>query len=575
MQKKIKKIFNLVLVFIILITPNMILAQDDIVNKECKLFDEVEYFPIGDERGNSVLTKKELKRECNVTLETDGRCIRWEEKDVKYNIDPSKYNTFKSNNYNGALGSVLAAIGAYDQIGHLWSGWKGYCVIGTKYDFSWAKDPMFWASLVMSTVMEGSEEGGFLDGTDVADSVNDMYSSVGNAWEDLAKSIGFDNIPEAFGKCLVAAGVDMGKNVYEYFTDNDDKDDCDPVDEFCDEDTKELEEDSVITLSEEDYNDLLAQNPEYEKYLVIIKTEDGILTLRFKKPHELPDIDKKSQEEIEKAKKKLKKMKFMISTGITAIKMAACGFTGGSIGGNADYGTTNVGNRFSLKDGIGMGINALPADWLGPYGALIKGALKVVLEFLNSFKDLDTCHNEKDAKEEGSRHLKTYESLPYNLCVFTKKDCAQKEFFGGGCGLDAYHYCCYDQILTKILVAQIKAQLGRDWAHCTGITLRDLNFVSFRQCTQDDMKAGFDGTKIVLKYDEDDELVSPSGWTDAKWLESFQHKRKCIDLTEFKEQLEATLNQDIDWTDFDRIFEDVNTIDNTYYDEKAAERNGE
>ena len=179
------------------------------------------------------------------------------------------------------------------------------------------------------------------------------------------------------------------------------------------------------------------------------------------------------------------------------------------------------------------------------------------MEFINSFKHIDTCNDEEDAKEAGSRHLKTYQTLPYNLCQFTEKTCAQKKFLGGGCGLHAFHYCCYDQMLTKILVAQIKAQLGRDWAHCTGITLRDLNFVSFRQCTKEDMKAGFDGTKIVLEYDEDDNLVSPAGWSDAKWLESFQHKRKCIDLTEFKKYLEATFSQDIDFSDFDRIFTDT------------------
>jgi hypothetical protein len=181
----------------------------------------------------------------------------------------------------------------------------------------------------------------------------------------------------------------------------------------------------------------------------------------------------------------------------------------------------------------------------------------VVLEFATSFKNIDTCLNEDDAKEAGSRHQKTQETLPYNLCQPTKEICVQEKFFGGGCGLDGFFYCCYDQMLTKILVAQIKAQLGRDWAHCTGITLRDLNFVSFRQCTATDMADGFDGTKILLKYDEDDKLVSPAGWDSSKWQGSFQHKHKCIDLTEFKEYLEATFSQDIDFSDFDAIFQDV------------------
>ena len=44
---------------------------------------------------------------------------------------------------------------------------------------------------------------------------------------------------------------------------------------------------------------------------------------------------------------------------------------------------------------------------------------------------------------------------------------------------------------------------------------------------------------------------------DAKWLDSFQHKKKCIDLTEFKQYLESTFSQDIDFSDFDRIFQDT------------------
>ena len=76
------------------------------------------------------------------------------------------------------------------------------------------------------------------------------------------------------------------------------------------------------------------------------------------------------------------------------------------------------------------------------------------------------------------------------------------------------------------------------------------------------MKAGFDGTKVVLKFNTDGKLESPAGWTDSKWLESFQHKRKCLDLTEFKNYLESTFSQDIDFSDFDSIFQDMKTQKN-------------
>ena len=528
-----------------------------VVKQECVYSGETDYFPVGDERGHSVLTKKEIHRDCNITISTQGPCKEWEEKTSTWYLDPSKYNTYQSNNNAGAMGEILATIGAYDQIGHLWSGWKGYCESGTKYDFSWASDPMFWASMAMSVVMEGSAEGGFLHGTSVGNAMNSVTKAAGSAWKGLGAKVGL-KLSESFGKCLVSAGVDMASATYNYFAD-DDPVGCDPIDEFCEEENNNLSEDSVMTIDQSQYDDLIADNPEFAEYIVILGEEEGILTIRFKNPNEMPDSENKSQEEMEKLREKMKNMQFAISAGMTAIKMAACGLSGGKTGTSPSMGASDTGERFSVKDGVGMAINALPAQWLGPYGALIKAGLMIALEFATSFQHINTCNDEEDAKAAGSRHLKTYQSLPYNLCRLTMKTCAQKKFIGSGCGLDAYHYCCYDQVLTKVLIAQIKAQLGRDWAHCTGITLRDLNFVSFRQCTDQDKQAGFDGTSIVLRYNEDGDLVSPAGWNDAKWLESYQHKKKCVDLTEFKQYLEATFSQDIDFSDFDAIFQDMNS----------------
>lgn len=528
------------------------------ISEVCNSSGESEYFPIGDERGMSVLTKKEVNRDCNLTIETQGACKKWEEKPVNYNIKPSDYNTYRSENHESALGSILAIMGAYNQLEHLWSGWKGYCEKGTKTDFSWASDPMFWASLAMSTMMSSMQTAGttggsnqFLSNSSLANSYNSMSSSAASGWNSIASGVGM-KVGESFGKCAIAAGVDMASNLYGYFK-GDDIEPCDPVDEFCNQGgDSSTQESDIMTIDQQQYDDLIAQHPEAAEQIIILDEENGILSIRFKQTSDVPGTEAMTQDELQKLQEKMKNIQFGISTAVVASKLATCAATDGAIGTISSMGSSDSDPSFSVKDGIGMTLNAIPAQYLGPYGALIKAALAIVLEFATSFKSINTCDDEEDATAAGTRHKKTQESLPYNLCKQTSQTCAEKAFLSDSCGLDAFHYCCYDQLLTRVLVEQLKAQLGRDWAHCTGITLRDLNFVSFRQCTDYDKTFGVDGAKVVLKYNSDGDLTNPY---DPKT--SYQYVRKCIDLTEFKEYLNTTFNQEIDMSDFDSIFDDM------------------
>lgn len=524
------------------------------INEVCSVSGEIDYFPIGDERGTSVLTKKEINRDCNLTIETQGACKKWETKNTTFELRPSDYDTYRSENHESALGSIMAIMGAYNQLEHLWSGWHGYCETGTKTDFSWASDPMFWASLAMSTMMSGMEKGQFLADTEMAQSYNAFSASAGSGFNSMAAGTGM-KVGANFGKCLVASGVDMAANMYNYFGGDSGDGDCDPIDEFCggSGSLSNTQESDIMTLDQQQYDDLIAQHPEAADQIVILDEENGILSVRFKQPSETEGSEAMNQEEMKKLQQKIKDTQFLISTAVVTMKMAACVGTGGKTGTTSNQDTQSGDpSRFSTKDGISMALNAIPAQYLGPYGALIKAALAIVLEFATSFKSVDTCNDEEDASAAGTRHKKTQESLPYNLCKLTSTSCAEKDFFGSGCGLDAYDYCCYDQLLTRILVEQLKAQLGRDWKHCTGVSLRDLNYVSFRQCTDHDKTFGVDGAKATQNYNVDGELTNPYNPT-----ESFQYQRKCIDLTEFKDYLSTTFNQDVDFSDFDNIFSDI------------------
>lgn len=535
-----------------------------------------QFFPVGDERGNSVLVKEEVHQTCTLSIKTQGACLEWETKTENNDLSGTNYNSFRSSNFEDAFGSLLAVMSAYDQLEHLWSGWHGYCEKGTKHDFSWASDPFFWASLMAQVIMDGSAKpteintgsidfgsniakessmssGGFLYDTTIGQSYNNMMGNLDSMWSSLGSSLGM-KLGENMGKCLMAAGLDMASALYSGFTNNPNENYCDPVDEFCDDEMQTTSEGDVMTMDKQVYDDFITQHPEAAEYLILISEDDGIVTVRYKKVSEMDGFDGMSQDELNALKEKMRNMMMLIKIGLAAGKLALCGFTGGSWGStnNIQFGGNNSAGTFSVKDGAGMAINLIPASWLGPYGALIKAAMAIMLEFIYSFKKINTCDDEDDANEAGTRHKKTQESLPYNLCKQTDEKCVQKKFLGSGCGLTGYDYCCYDQILTKILVTQLKAQLGRDWAHCTGITLRDLQFVSFRQCTAYDKTFGVDGANVVLKYNVEGKLTNPY---DPKT--SYQYIRKCIDLTEFKEYMEATINKDIDFSDFDSVFDDL------------------
>lgn len=551
-----KKFFSLFLVFVL--TFNVSFA-DSVISEVCVDKGAEEYFPIADERGNTILTKKEVNRDCTLTKEVQGSCIKWETIKEDFVIDAEDYDAYRSRNHEGAMGSLLAMIGAYDQLEHLWSGWKGYCEIGTKTNFDWASDPMFWAGLMASAIMDGSSEGGFLEDTSFGKGIQGAQTSMGASMGSLGAWVG-----ENAGKCLMASGFDMATSLYQYLSPNASDDMCDPVDEFCGDELEQTEESDLITIDKQQYDDMIAQHPDLSEYIIILDEQNGILTIRYKNINELEGAGTANQAQLDEMMEKLKQYQLMGSIAIASVKMAACMGSNGAIGTTNDTASNGAAdeNPISVKNGIGMAISSIPAEWLGPYGVLIKAALQIMLNFMYSFQDIDSCHNQDDADEQGGRHQKTYEALPHNLCYFVYDKCVDNcgdSFMGLAKELRGYNYCCYDQILTKVLVVQLKAQLGRDWSHCTGITLRDLNFVSFRQCRDDEKANGIDGGKEGLGNVGSSKDGTPKTPEEGGYdpTTTFQYKNKCIDLTEFKEYLSSQIGDDIDLSDFESIFSDV------------------
>jgi len=590
------------------------------VFKSCTEPVTTEFFPVGDTTGKSVLTKKQEIRECNITKTVQGKCIKWEEKNETAPLPSDKYNVFKTKDYSKTLGNLFSAIGAYNEIDHLWSGWHGYCEIGTASDFSWAEDPMFWSSLMLSAVLtaaggggesqasnqaakEGAKEGakeaaktasqnivtnaaaetgkataGFLKGMGINSLDNKAKEAATEAvWEamkkkgrQLTESEIKNIIAQAtaryyaqIGTCLMSGAYNFAVSTYEFYnemTKSKRQIPCDPVDEVCNgNDAGAFEDETIYTVDETQFNDIVTdfqnQGENIYDYIEIIQPspDNGIVRYKYKPLNQVANItNSMNSDQLDKIKKKFAQIKYAMNLALTVGNLATCmtGFSSASVSIPTD---TSDRKTDQIRSTVNQVADFAASFAPQPYGAIAAAAVKILAYTATSFQHIDACHDEKDAKNRDKRQHRTMLALKYNLCHFVKEECVETNFldsmFGKDCSLHGYYYCCYDGLLTKILVEQMKAELGRDWAHCTGITLRDLNYISFRQCSNTEMKDGIDGAHQIGDYDP---------------TQAFQYKHKCMDLSEFLDYLNNSLDLDMSPQDFkdywNSITNDTNNI---------------
>lgn len=556
---------NLITAISFIFTPVMLNAgyvgtpdpTDDpsIIAASCTESTLTEYDPIGDTRGNSVLTKQKSFRDCNITKRVEGECIKWEEDVSVAGLGKAQFDSYDTRSYGDSLGQLMAMLGAYDQMEHLWSGFKGYCIEGTLQDFDWASDPMFWASMALSYFMSSGEEGGAMD-------------SLMDEGSKIAKEAGI-TISKASLTCMATAAAGAMVATYDYLKDDENSnDDCDPVDEICATGEEGTEESEIMTMDKVQFDDLVDQaskdgnNTDLYDYIVIIGENPDpatdIVTFRIKHTNEIPGANEFDQAQMQELKDQMKEMSLYISLGMTAANLGACMVSDGTLGNNIYGGAPSSDDRASLRNGANAGID-FATKFMGPAGPIIGIALKLLTQIALSFSDVDTCNNEEDAKEQGSRHEKTYKSLSVDLCHAVGDRCVDEWIVIGGCCLTGYDYCCYDQVLTKILVEQIKAQLPRDWAHCSGISLSDLNHISFKQCTDSQMDTSTNGGFIdgahgyVSSPDPDNPIPGPG----YDMFNAFQYEFHCIDMTEFKDYLKDLIGEEIDMDNFEDYWNDL------------------
>jgi len=565
-------------------------VSDSGANVQCTFNSEESYYPVGDTTGKSIYTKNEVVRDCNITKEVQGECIKWSNDRTLQSVPSEAYSSFDQNNYTDSVGSFFAMAGAYDQMEHLWSGFEGYCVEGTLRDFDWTSDPMFWASLAMGYLMAGGEAGAVSDGfnstadaageaalteagkTAAAETAMDSMSEVvidkaeTELWEasfEDAAAYGIKQAVRSLGKCLIGATYNMAlatKNFLDAGSGAQDEK-CNPIDEICspeggDGGDSDLQTMDIVTFTDL-ANGMAEEGDNIYDFVEVIDdgSQTGVVTFRYIATDEM-DMENMDMEAANALMEKMRRITLALGLGMAAGGLAACVYTDGAVGGSTStQGTQKDSNRAMVQQGLNAGID-MAAKFAGPYGPAIAVVGKLLVALAMSYQSIDSCDDKEDASKMGSRHEKTEKSLRFNLCRPMWDTCEDK-FFWGECALDGYHFCCYDQLLTKILVEQMKAELGREWTNCTGISIRDLNYVSFRQCTDTEMADGIDGAHAYGMS-----MIPNSGGSGSSGLggitgleydgptwnpmEAFQYKHKCMDLTEFKDFLAAQIGEDID-----------------------------
>lgn len=115
-------------------------------------------------------------------------------------------------------------------------------------------------------------------------------------------------------------------------------------------------------------------------------------------------------------------------------------------------------------------------------------ALSVLKDALEMFEDKgNTCTDmelaEKRAQKEGDNtYITTNKRISLGLC--TKVATEERNKIAGTVIRKREHYCCFDQVSTKIMAEGSMVQLGKKMTkeNCAPITVDDLTKVSFRAC---------------------------------------------------------------------------------------------
>lgn len=501
-------------------------ASEPVETTTCELVGTTEYGLVGDVSGKKVYTKIEKSYQCTTRRVEDGECIRSEVISEEVNTTANIYDiAYEEEMMSGSLGQMLGIMSATNQVNSIFSGWKGYCKKGIDEDFDWLSDPYMWAGLIMSAVIGeyGSEIG---------------TAVVGEGASEATKKIA----QKAVGaiQCTVQAGMDIGQMMSE----GDDEIPCDPVDEFCDEDS--ASEAQEYSLPQNDFDDFMNDNPRAVEFITVTKSVGDVVYFKFVTP---PMDDEADPADAEEAAKEAEEMMKKIKAAMIAITVAAC------------YGAVVMSeNGAALADtGQSAGSATSASNIAGTVGSLVGNALcgpvcgaagALVGKLATSFTPINSCSDEDDAEAQGPRHASTFIHKKYGNCLKIRTECEIDDKLGGGCQLEGQHYCCYDQKTSLVLIQQIKAQLALDWQNCTGVGWDAFNHISFRACKEPDKLTGVDGKQLPWDATKDERKGA------------YQYMAKCIDYDDFIDAINAQTGNQLDLSDIEDAIDELKDLQN-------------
>lgn len=530
---KNKNIFSYAISLVACLALNISLQAETATTETCILESSQPFGYTGDTTGKRFYTQEEYTYLCTKTKTERGECNDWnvtrEKIDVR-NMEPQKVY-FETDDNSGSMGQMLAITQAYNKINGLWSGWHGLCMKGKDDgNWDWLSDPYVLGSYALTAVSYGSTSSA-TSATQSSNFAQQQGMQSAQAQKQIALAEYTKNRIVQYSVCAARAGLDVARMVEEY---EDDGEACDPIDEFCSEQAGEIDGE-LFTIPESKYNDLITESPDFTAYIKIVKGQGtGTVTIKVINPGN--NANAADMQAAKDAAKKIKEIMLKIRAAIMAIQLYSCIASNGTNGGSQ-----------STSDASPTSAQNLGMTAISMYNPMVGMALDMAMNTYASLQDIDTCGSESDAKEKGTRHIATLQAKRLGQCHYIESITTGDS----GLGLSKqtrHRYCCYDDKITRIMTEQAKAQLGKDWQHCTDISLREIQYLKFTPCDPAELDAGVNGVNLSAYA------------TQNERFGAYQYTHKCIDTREYMNYFKETFGGDdmlLDKSDIEATLENL------------------